>query len=237
MKAAVNHNFFSDIITEEQAYWLGFWAADGCIHYNGKIHSLSLSLSKKDSDHLKKIHALLCPSHAFREEATKYNKDGSIKSNPMVAIKVSSSKMFHDLVNLGFGLRKTYSGLSIPLIPQELIHHFIRGYFDGDGCISESRGVRTNGYDYHNANFTIVAHHRQILDEIKSFFEIENIAVTVKHYSRKFRNDRESSFYVLTISGLKNTSRVYGVLYKDSSISLDRKKNIFQRIVRSQQLS
>ena len=39
-------------------------------------------------------------------------------------------------MNLGFGYNKTYAELHIPNIPRELIRHFVRGYFDGDGCIT-----------------------------------------------------------------------------------------------------
>jgi len=45
----VNHDYFSSITTEEQAYWLGFIATDGCIMPDGL---LSLSLNVQDREHL-----------------------------------------------------------------------------------------------------------------------------------------------------------------------------------------
>ena len=42
-----------------------------------------------------------------------------------------------DLHNLGVVENKTYKELHIPKqIPNELIKHFIRGYFDGDGSLN-----------------------------------------------------------------------------------------------------
>ena len=53
-------------------------------------------------------------------------------------IDINSTKICNDLVNLGIGYRKTYKELHIPKIKQELVRHFIRGYFDGDGTITGS---------------------------------------------------------------------------------------------------
>ena len=55
------------------------------------------------------------------------------------ALRKASKSLFDDLSEKGILERKSgenSSKLSIPKIDKELIHHFIRGFFDGDGSIN-----------------------------------------------------------------------------------------------------
>ena len=45
--------------------------------------------------------------------------------------------MYEDLIRLGVTPRKSLT-LKFPKIPIKLVNHFIRGYFDGDGCVRVS---------------------------------------------------------------------------------------------------
>ena len=51
--------------------------------------------------------------------------------------------MAQSLINLGCVPRKSLI-ITLPDIPKNLMHHFIRGYFDGDGCIMRLKGNRVN---------------------------------------------------------------------------------------------
>ena len=52
----LDENFFEEINTEEKAYWLGFFYADGYLVYNKQygIHGIGIELSSKDKNHLEK---------------------------------------------------------------------------------------------------------------------------------------------------------------------------------------
>lgn len=47
---------------------------------------------------------------------------------------MGSKKWFFDLSRLGFTQNKS-KALQVPTIPTKYFGHFVRGYFDGDGCV------------------------------------------------------------------------------------------------------
>ena len=57
-----------------------------------------------------------------------------IHAHGNIGVDITSAQLCQDLVNLGIGYRKSYEDLKLPNIDKSLIRHFIRGYFDGDGC-------------------------------------------------------------------------------------------------------
>lgn len=59
-----------------------------------------------------------------------------VNTHRSFGVDIASSKLCNDLVNLGFGYRKSYCDLHLPNIKKDLLIHFIRGYFDGDGLFS-----------------------------------------------------------------------------------------------------
>ena len=50
-------------------------------------------------------------------------------------ICVCGTKIHHDLEKHGCVENKSLILQFPTTVPEELMHHFIRGYFDGDGCI------------------------------------------------------------------------------------------------------
>lgn len=128
-KYTLNETFFGDIVTEEQAYWLGFLMADGCIVTNrtGVPTGMRLLVAEVDREHLIKLRASL------RSNAPITNVDNH--GHPAVALRVYSRRMASDLVRHGCVVRKT-NGHPTPTLPEAIKHHFYRGYFDGDGSIN-----------------------------------------------------------------------------------------------------
>lgn len=124
-KSAVNNYAFQSIETEEQAYWLGFLYADGCVHQYHRSKDIELTLQEQDYGHLVKFAKFVDfgGTIKYREKQKAYR------------VSFGSTKMFDDLVKLGCVERKSLI-LTFPnetIVPKELQRHFIRGYFDGDG--------------------------------------------------------------------------------------------------------
>jgi hypothetical protein len=119
---SVDHSYFSKL-TDESAYWLGFISADGCVH---KAH-LRIDLGVKDMPHLLKLRDALSSTHPVSQ----------IPSRPSIArFVVSSPDIVKDLGTYGVVPNKTFK-LEFPSnIPDDLLRHYIRGFFDGDGCAS-----------------------------------------------------------------------------------------------------
>lgn len=128
-----NEDFFSMIDTDEKAYWLGFIMADGCISENkNKSNSIRIALQASDADHLKKFCDAIGTNRPVLINARK--SDG----RKYAAVEISSNKMYNDLISKGCFPRKTWGNTQIDLDDTMLQAAFIRGYFDGDGSISDN---------------------------------------------------------------------------------------------------
>lgn len=166
----VRQDFFESISTELQAYILGFFASDGNINEKRKTFRLHLQL--RDCAIVDLIKDTICPDARtfYKEPCTFMGPRGKIiNGHGSYGVDINSSKLCTDLVDLGFGYNKSYADLQLPKIPQELMPHFIRGYFDGDGGISGSyvpADPKWHKKERFRAYAMICAKSRSILKEI-----------------------------------------------------------------------
>lgn len=213
-----NINKFEKIDTEEKAYWLGFLYADGYVE--AKSYSIELCLQENDYDHiLKFVNFLELDKTCIKEKNTKLH--GKYFKSYRVAVR--SKKMYSDLVNLGCIPNKSLV-LTYPknLIPKRLEKHFIRGYFDGDGCISIShRKDGTLG-----AKFSIQGT-EDVLSNINSFLVTNGKDIN----SKAPKKDKRSNVFCIAYGGPFQVERIYKTLYKNSTISLERKKDKFVAVL------
>ena len=122
----LDENYFSNINTPAKAYFLGFLASDGCLWNDNYRFLVKLQLQKQDK-HILEL---------FSQEI-KTNKPLIESPNgSQFCIEVCSETMFKDLTNLGLTPRKTQVYELQILEYEELMPHFLRGFFDGDGCIT-----------------------------------------------------------------------------------------------------
>ena len=181
----INETFFDVIDSEEKAYLLGFFIADGCIQKeakkkNGEIYSysyrFSLNNSIDDIEIIKLFQKYICP---HKKLEYKNNQSGvKSKRKEQVSIRWVSKHMYETLNLYNIHERKTYdSNFEFPFdkIPKKLIRHFIRGYFDGDGCITRYVNIRT------------VSQHIEIIgtsDILNNILKYSNSEATFRHDSR-----------------------------------------------------
>lgn len=211
-----NHNFFSRD-TEESFYWAGFIAADGSI--NKKRLALHIGLSLKDLSLLEKFKNSIDaenPINQYLVKNSKYNP----KWNDTVKceIEISSRQICSDLLRFNITPRKTKT-YTMPswMINHPLRHHFLRGYFDGDGSFySYLKEDRTTPQYYFNLRGTekFLNEYRNIL---KKDVDFENANI-----DKKIRKD--NNIGVLEFGGNGIIRKLVEYLYKDASIYLDRKK-------------
>lgn len=119
---------FDVIDTEGKAYWLGFIAADGCVTNN----TLKIGLHQRDIPHLQKFTAWISPDKPIRISVNNLGK-------PLATVEIYSQHLCETLGEYGIVPRKTYILKSLPVLRHDLMRHFLRGYFDGDGYILQSR--------------------------------------------------------------------------------------------------
>lgn len=128
-KYHINQDYFKTW-SHNMAYILGLWYADGCI-YGGKM--FDITLHKKDKYLLKQV-------------AKELGYEGQLYDyvdRQAARINFSCKVIYDDIVSLGGTERKSLI-LEFPQIPDEYLHDFIRGYFDGDGCVMNLKNNRLN---------------------------------------------------------------------------------------------
>jgi len=204
-----NENFFENIDTEEKAYWLGFIYADGCIHRN---NILSINLSIVDEIHLQKL------ANIFGRNLIKYNSN----EFKYILFQIHNSKIYTDLTNHGLEERKTYSDnvTILEYVPDYLMSHFVRGEFDGDGCISKNgKNKKTS-----NAKISIVGNPNFLQKLQKIIVKILNLKETKIQQKPGFCCELE-------YGGNKQIEKIYNWIYLDATIWLERKRCKFEEIL------
>lgn len=216
-KYKYNKDYFSEINTADKAYWLGFLYADGSInryYKNEKLKSmtLELGLAYKDKGHLEKFIECLESNIPIFEKINKL-KGKEYKS---VRIQLNNTKICYDLCDLGCTPNKTYD-IKFPtydIVPKEFMRDFIRGFFDGDGCISITE---MNGKPHIATNITGMS---DMLHSISDFLVSEQIIRVLPTIHKDERRDKTYSMYIY---GKDTNKEFLDYLYKDSNIYLDRK--------------
>ena len=130
-KNKFNIHFFNEV-NPNSVYWAGFILADGNIGHKKRL--VQIALKKEDEGHLKKFADLIDFTGPIYTDV----------STDARSIQVRGEWFVNDLKRLyNIGPRKSLSA-EFPDVPEEYLHHFVRGYFDGDGSISYGAGKRPN---------------------------------------------------------------------------------------------
>jgi intein/homing endonuclease len=221
-----NDKFFDDVDSEIKAYLLGFLIADGCViiepkKRNGKVYSyskrISILNSVDDLQIIKLFQQYICPKNTI-----KYNNcQLGVKTlrKQQCNIRWTSSYMVDKLISYGIKPKKTYDtdfkfDFSI-LKTEELKLHFLRGFFDGDGCISITR----NKY----VRIGFVGTSYIFMNQIIDFYKKYNLLFKIT--TRKSKN---MLYYEITLTGGKlSINKFKELMYQNSNFYLDRKLNKF----------
>lgn len=206
-----NKDFFQKIDTEEKAYWLGFLYADGCInriYKNEKLKSMNLEigLCRDDEDHLRKFISAIESNIDIKRRTNKLNG----KNYESSRLTVCCTKMCRDLISCGCTPEKSLI-LKFPstkILPDELVKHFIRGYFDGDGCVcvNKNRIIQINFVGT-----------KDFLNGVVNYLLINKIIY--KHPSIY----QKGNAFEIYIYGADIIEQFYHHLYDNSKVYLDRK--------------
>lgn len=203
-KKYVNENIFEIINTEEKAYWLGFMFADGCV--NRTSDRIELSLKEDDYNHIQNFKSFLESEHVIGKKSKTING----KTYISYRLGITNKKLKQDLIRHGCVPNKTKI-LRFPTLEKELVKHFIRGYVDGDGCITSHCTSKVS---------LEILGTKEFLIEILKFYNLET-----DKYIYSFKH---SDINRLILTGIK-AFNVIKDLYDNSNIYLDRKFNLYNK--------
>lgn len=198
-KSYINLNYFTNITTPEQAYWLGFLAADGYIVNN----ELNIQLQKQDKKHLQKFSDAINGNLTIRDINGK-NNFGTAYNHYRVSIK--SDQLVKDLAKYGVVAKKSLI-LDRPPINPNLYGYWIIGYMDGDGCVSKNKKkIRIS--------FTGT---KEVLEFIKSYLNSKAV-ISLEHRCNKT--------YKIQLENKVSLEFLTEINYINLPFALERKKEI-----------
>lgn len=201
-KYTKDYTIFEKIDTEEKAYWLGFLYADGYVSNDSVI--LELTLAEKDKNHLNKFKKFMKTDAPINKKVIPLGD----KKHVAYRLNVCSNKICEDLKALGCINNKSLV-LKFPdetIVSENLLPHFMRGYFDGDGSVFISRKQK---------HFGVIGNKDFILDYQDKLIE--------KLGLNKNKLSPEGQAYSIRYGGNNIYAKIKNYLYKDATIYLERK--------------
>ena len=208
-KYTLNRNYFDDIDTQNKAYILGLLYADGNVGKDNYV--IQICLQEEDKHILEQIKNELNSNRPlYFKETNKKNK--SWKNT--YSLILNDEHMHQSLINKGVVPQKTFKIKFPEFLDEKFISHFIRGYFDGDGCFTcYPRKDYPNKYRY---GFEIVGQSENILKYFKDFFYKNNIKTNI--YYRSTNNTKR-----LMTGSKSEILKIINLLYYDCNLYIERK--------------
>ena len=189
-KYFLNEDFLS-LWTQEMAYVLGFWYADGHMRH---ARSYRIIFSSKDKDHLISIRNSFTSNSPVVDDRNSYS------------LVICSKKLYFELSRLGGTSHKSAS-ITFPKLPEQFLTDFIRGYFDGDGSVHFIHYKHTkNGKHYTNIRSNFTCGSKVFLESIKNILHSK-----IGLFERKVCQYGPHQFKLGY--GQKDTAKLLGFMY------------------------
>ena len=211
----VDKNFFKKW-SQEMAYILGFFSADGYLTKN-KRGAEFLCIEITDKKLLFKIRETLKSEHKISLRKS-FGKTA-------YRLQIGSIEMCEDLKLLGLKERKT-KNLHMPKIPNEFVKDFVRGYFDGDGNVWVGQIHKDRKNRMLALRVVLTSCSKNFLASLKDILEQFDIIKGVLSTGK-------GNYYRLTYS-ISSSLKLYDFMYNKltSNLFLPRKKDVFERYIK-----
>lgn len=225
-----NKEFFKKW-SSEMAYVLGFLVADGNItDAQGSSRTQYTKFSNTEKEIIEKIKKVLGSNHPIKIRKPKIHKhhNGFYKSSALFELRIGSKELFDDIFKLGIMPNKSKI-IEFPNVPKNYLNHFIRGYFDGDGCIYIEYGKgKIKKKIFKRARTIFTSGSKKYLEGLQEKliknFHINNGAI--------YYQNRAFQLVYPTSSSME----LYNLMYKNSKeLFLERKYNIFKNYILNRQ--
>lgn len=200
-----NEHYFDVIDCQEKAYWLGFFAADGYNHVSKGC--IEFRLHKQDKEILEKFKSCIGANNPI-----------GLYKQTYCNLTIYSQHLCDKLSEYELSQAKTYT-LQIPELDDVLMRHFIRGYFDGDGCFSVIKRNDRKNPNSKTYQFNITGMENPLRKIQKHL--IKNVGVA----DNGLKHRKSTIAITIHYSGRNVCKRILDYLYQDATIYLQRKYN------------
>lgn len=215
-KYDINHSWLDKIDTPEKAYFIGLMFSDGCVYKNCIVINLAIC----DINILKKINKYIANENIILiRKIYKQNHQDQCK------FYFSSKKMYSRLKELGCVERKTFSLELSDHCIQELrlyFKDFVRGYFDGDGCLTNRKTYNKQGIIYFCGTGKFCS---QLGEQLKKEIGIYS---TIR---------KKPGVYRLEIERQGDVAKLLNFMYDGANVFLDRKYDKYLKFCANRKLT
>lgn len=217
-KYKLHENFFDIIDSQEKAYFLGILYADGC--NSTELNMIRLILTSSDVELLKQLSAFIYQVErplTFRKGKSFFDKQTSkiYQRKDSYCLTIQNKHISSKLVEYGLIKAKSLKVKFPTCIQHNLLRHFIRGYFDGDGSVGVTLENQIAISILGTEDFTA-----KLQEILKSEYIKSSICCAKKR----------SKLKQLVIHGNKSGMKFLEFIYRDSRINLERKYLRFKSI-------
>nr|QBK91738.1 MAG: aspartyl protease [Pithovirus LCPAC304] len=217
-KYSIQDDYFDVIDHPNKAYFLGFLYADG---YNSqKTGKVKVHLSSKDADLLYKFQKALGMNNPLYD----INKTRGEKHFTYKCLMICNLRISDSLAKWGCFQNKTYTLTFPKWLEENHIPHFIRGYFDGDGCLTGSMDKKWGKFKWCMS----ITGNREFIYALK---RVTNKYIKING-SFNVRHPESPTVGVSWVfKGRNQIQRFLDWIYQDSDLYLDRKYQYYQRFL------
>lgn len=205
-------SIFDNIHEEWKYYFLGWLYSDGNLYTKAKKNTISLCIQEEDKYILDYFNQKIFKNKKklnYRE--AKLKKGTHYLCKPLWRFQIDSIEIVSKLKQ--FGLIENRSKLiTFPdHLDKALLHHFIRGVFEGDGCITKNRTNKYKCVSISSASYNFII-------ELQSILEKNHIHTNI--YKNK-------EIYSIKTCKKETILKFKEFIYKNCEMYLKRKKEKF----------
>ncbi|MBI2631100.1 hypothetical protein HYW73_02710 [Candidatus Nomurabacteria bacterium] len=204
IKYKVNEAFFEKW-SSDMAYVLGYIYADGSLDDSPYMRGKYIQIASTDEDSIQRIKYWLKSEHKINKKKSNFT-GGKI----CFMLRIGSHKIYNDLFKLGLYPNKSLT-VNFPKIPQKYLGHFMRGYFDGDGCVHFARSKgKTGKLIIKRVRIIFTSGSKIFLDRMNEILKI------IKINDGKIYPSKRS---YQAIYNTKDSIRMFKLMYKNASVN------------------
>ena len=187
------------------AYVLGYIYADGSLDDSSYMRGKYIQITSTDEDSIQRIKNWLSSEHTITKKKSHFTG-----SKFCFMLRIGSHKIYNDLFKLGLYPNKSLT-VRFPKVPKKYISHFIRGYFDGDGCIYFEKRKGSKGQSIINRIRTIfTSGSKKFLKEMNDV--LKNIGIE----NGKIYPSKRS---YQAVYNTKDSIQIFKLIYTETSIN------------------
>lgn len=224
MKNYIKYNRELKVIdNQDKAYLLGIIFGDGHVSKPNNF-KVTIATSIEDKDLFLKLNKLF-PFLRLKQYNNKPN---------VLFLNCSQKSLIYDLISNGCIPNKTKGdkefNFNLPNLPEKLIPHFIRGFFDADGSVYTQTRFRSRN----STKTEIGLSTKNFLLQLKDILDKQKIQFKFIERKKSAGNGIKYDTYTLLSSNRETSLKFADYIYKDANLFLERKYIKFYSYIKSE---